>query len=200
MGRSPLTADGIPRRPVACDEGPRRGQISVGGNFRSDQTARRTRYEDARKQLKAGPQEQTASSPGAFGFAEIRATRTGTCMPIFSRNPKRQTEPPKWPTETNTGISLNRPSNGPSPVRNRKTPTANTPRNRALFSLDRQVLARVRHTQSRTRGLSGGLGSSRGTGLLCDRPANPNRTPSGGPDRSPEVIGRDRQACAAGVA
>jgi hypothetical protein len=44
-----------------------------------------------------------------FGFAGNRETRTRTCMPIFSRHPQHQTEPPKWPTETNAPTGSNRP-------------------------------------------------------------------------------------------
>ena len=81
----------------------------------------------------------------------------GVVGPLVSTptDPQPQTEPPEWPTETNEEISLNRVSNGQSLVRNQKPRTANTPRNRGLFRVGRQVLARVRHTQS----LGGGGGS-----------------------------------------
>ena len=68
-----------------------------------------------------------------FGFAGLRTIRTRSCMPIFSRPPQHQTEPPKRPTETNAGISPNRPSNKQSLVRDRKTRSAKTPRIRAFF-------------------------------------------------------------------
>jgi len=51
----------------------------------------------------------------------------------FGRRPPAQTEPPKWPTETNEGIRANRPSNRQSLIRNPKARAAKTPRNRAFF-------------------------------------------------------------------
>ena len=66
-------------------------------------------------------------------FSRWRQLLDANLPGIFSRHPQHQTEPAKWPTETNERISPNRLANGQSLVRDRKTSTANTPRNRVNF-------------------------------------------------------------------
>jgi hypothetical protein len=108
---------------------------------------------------------QDSFARGSLGFSSLEdEVRERTCMPNLLHHSECQTEPPEWPTETNERISPNRPSHGQSLVGDRKTLTANTPRNRGLFRSRRQVLARVRHTQS-----LGGGGGSRGRTRLWGR-------------------------------
>jgi hypothetical protein len=103
---------------------------------------------------------------------------SGTELPANTAEPKtrHQTEPPKWPTETNGGISLNRRSNGQSLVRDRRSLTAKTPRNRGIFWGDRQVLARVRYSQSLGGAVGGVVGAL--VSAAATRQPRPNRTPS----------------------
>ena len=73
-----------------------------------------------------------------------------------------QTEPPKWPTETNGGSRTDRPWSGRSLVRYRATSTANTPRIRGLFRIHRRIQAGSLCTQR----LDGGGGTNSSLGLI----------------------------------
>jgi hypothetical protein len=121
----------------------------------------------------------------ASAFAQIvsvaRASITSpsiTCLPCGQ--PERQSEPPELATEINARRGVYRAPNPPSPVRIRQTPTPKTLRNRGLFRRSRQVLARVRRTQS-----LGGGGRSRAPARLSPQGGNSNRTalPAGGGTR-----------------